>query len=167
VPVLLAIPILFITLMLQTIIVSTLPILKGYADLILLVLIAWSLQERVRFAWLWAVVAGFMVGYVSALPLFVPIAGYLAVTLFCRLLLRRVVWQSPILVMFIVTFAGSLFTQLLAMAVLVFSGTPLPIEDSINLIILPSTLLNLLLALPTYAVITDLAQWAYPEEVEV
>jgi hypothetical protein len=167
VPVLLAFPILFIALMLQTIIVSTLPILQGYADLILLVLIAWSLQERVRFSWVWAIAAGLMVGYTSALPLFVPVAGYLAVTLFCRMLLRRVVWQSPILVMFIVTFAGSLFTQLLVMAVLVFNGTPLPIEDSINLIILPSTLLNLLLALPTYAVITDLAQWAYPEEVEV
>ena len=32
---------------------------------------------------------------------------------------------------------------------------------------LAGTLLNLLLALPVYAVVTDLAQWVYPEEVEV
>lgn len=163
---LLAIPILVLSFMLQTIVVSTLPLLQGFADLTLLVLAAWSLQERVRFAWIWAIGVGLMVGYISALPMLVPVAGYFFVTILCRLLLRRV-WQSPILAMFIVTLIGSLVTQLLSMAVLIISGTPLPIEDSINLIVLPSTLLNLLMALPIYAVITDLAHWVYPEEVEV
>ncbi|MBE0696578.1 MAG: hypothetical protein IH586_06615 [Anaerolineaceae bacterium] len=165
-PVLLAIPILAFALMLQTIILSTLPLLNGYADLVLLVLIAWSLQERVRSAWIWSILAGLMVGYVSALPLFVPVAGYLLATGMSRLFLRRV-WQSPILAMFLVTFVGSLLNQGITMAVLIFNGTPLPLGDSLNLVVLPGTLLNLLLALPVYAIITDLAQWFYPEEVEV
>lgn len=152
--------------MLQTIIVSTLPLLSGYADLILLVLVAWSLQERVRSAWIWSILAGLMVGYVSALPLFVPVAGYLLVTGMSRLFLRRV-WQSPILAMFLVTFVGSLLTQGIAMVALIFNGTPLPLLDSLNLVVLPGTLVNLLLALPIYAIITDLAQWIYPEEVEI
>jgi len=135
VPVLLSIPILFFVLMLQTTIVSTLPLLHGYADLILLVLVAWSLQERVQFSWVWSLVAGLMVGYVSALPMFVPVAGYLFVTIACRLLLRRV-WQSPILVMFIVTFVGSLVTQFLALIVLIVLGySNLPIVASVNQII--------------------------------
>lgn len=153
--------------MLQTTIVSTLPLLHGYADLILLVLVAWSLQERVQFSWVWSLVAGLMVGYVSALPMFVPVAGYLFVTIACRLLLRRV-WQSPILVMFIVTFVGSLVTQFLALIVLIVLGySNLPIVESVNQIILPGTLLNLLLALPVYAITADMAQWVYPEEVEI
>jgi hypothetical protein len=166
VPVLLAIPILAFVLMLQTIIVSTLPLLSGYADLILLVLIAWSLQERVRSAWIWSAMAGFMVGAISALPFYVPLVGYLLVTAISRLFLRRV-WQSPILAMFLITFIGSLLSQGIAMGALIFNGTPLPLGDSLNLVILPGTLLNLLLALPVYAIITDLAQWVYPEEVEV
>jgi len=167
VPVLLSIPILFFVLMLQTTIVSTLPLLHGYADLILLVLVAWSLQERVQFSWVWSLVAGLMVGYVSALPMFVPVAGYLFVTIACRLLLRRV-WQSPILVMFIVTFVGSLVTQFLALIVLIVLGySNLPIVESVNQIILPGTLFNLLLALPVYAITADMAQWVYPEEVEI
>jgi hypothetical protein len=166
VPVLLAIPILAFALMLQTIIVSTLPLLSGYADLILLVLVAWSLQERVRSAWIWSILAGLMVGYVSALPLFVPVVGYLLVTAMSRLFLRRV-WQSPILAMFLVTFVGSLLSQGIAMVALIFNGTPLPLGDSLNLVVLPGTLVNLLLALPIYAIITDLAQWIYPEEVEI
>lgn len=166
-PVIISIPILGIAMMLQTIIVSTLPLLSGYADLILLVLVAWSLQERARSAWIWAVVAGLMVGLVSALPTMVPVAGYLIVTAIARLFRRRV-WQTPIFSMFLVTFLGSLITQGLAMGMLIFNGTPLPINDSINLVILPGTLLNLLLALPVYAIVTDLAQWVYPpEEVEV
>jgi cell shape-determining protein MreD len=152
--------------MLQTIIISTLPILNGYADLILLVLVAWSLQERVRTAWIWTIIAGALVGFISALPLFVPVVCYLLVTAIARLVRRRV-WQSPILAMFLVTFLGSLVSLGLTMAVLIVTGTPLPLEDSLNLVVLPATLLNLLLALPVYAVVTDLAQWVYPEEIEI
>lgn len=164
--IIIAIPILFFVFMLQTVVVSTLPLLHGYIDLTLLVLAAWSLQERVRSAWIWSLGVGLLTGLISALPWFVPVVGYLFITALSRLLLRRV-WQSPILVMFFVTLVGSLVTQLLAMIVLLLSGTPLSIGDSINLVILPGTLLNVLLALPVYAIITDLAHSLYPEEVEV
>lgn len=164
--ILLAFPVLAFVLMIQTIIISTLPLLSGYADLMLLVLVAWGLQEKVRTAWIWAVIAGLMVGTVSALPLYVPMVGYLLITAMTRLLTRRV-WQSPILAMFIMTFAGSIVYQGIVMAVLLINGTSLPVSDSVNLVILPATLLNLLLALPVYGVVTDLAQGLYPEEVEV
>lgn len=163
---LLAIPVLFLVLMLQTIIISSLPLLSGYADLMLLVLVAWSLQARGTSPWIWAAVAGLMVGFVSATPLGIPILGYLLVTLIARLFRRRV-WQTPIFSMFVVTFLGSLITQGLTMGALIFTGTSLPIFDSLNLVVMPGTLLNLLLALPVYAVITDLAQSVYPEEVEI
>jgi len=165
VPIIIAFPILASALILQTVIASSLPLLSGYADLILLILVAWALQERVRSAWIWTVIAGLMVGFVSALPTLVPVIGYVLVTAIARLVHRRV-WQTPILAMFVVTFLGSLVSQGLVMAVLVVQGTPLPLADSVNLVILPGTLLNLLLALPVYAVVNDLAQWVYPEEVE-
>ena len=164
--ILLAFPVLAFVLMIQTIIISTLPLLSGYADLILLVLVAWGLQERVKTAWIWAAIAGLMVGTVSALPLFVPVISYLFIMALTRLMIRRV-WQSPILAMFIMTFAGSLIYQGIVMGVLIFNGTMLPVSESLNLIILPATLLNLLLALPVYAIVADMAQGLYPEEVEV
>jgi len=164
--VLLALPVLALVLMIQTVIVSSLPLLSGQADLIMLVLIAWGLQERARTAWVWAIVAGLMVGVVSALPVVVPVIGYLLVIVITRLFVRRV-WQTPILAMFIMTFAGSLIYQVLVMGVLIFYGTSLPVGDSLNLVILPGTLLNLLLALPVYAIVADMAQGIYPEEVEV
>jgi rod shape-determining protein MreD len=165
IPVLLAIPVLLLALMLQTIMVTSLPLLSGFADLVLLVLVAWSLQSRGSSAWIWAAFAGLFVGFVSAAPLGIPIAGYVLVTLLARLFRRRV-WQTPVFSMFVVTFLGSLITQGLTMGALIFTGTQLPIFDSLNLVVMPGTLLNLLLALPVYAVITDLAQSVYPEEVE-
>ena len=165
-PTLIAIPILLFVLMLQTIVVGTLPLLHGYADLMLVVLVAWGLQDRVKNAWAWTLLAGGMVAYVTALPWYVPVSGYLVVMLMARLLRRRV-WQTPVLAMFLVTFAGSIVSQGFTLAVLVALGTPLQPLDSFNLVILPGTLVNLLLALPVYAIILDLAQWIYPEEVEV
>jgi len=162
----LAFPILAFVLMLQTVMISTLPLVSGFADLVLLVLAAWALQERARSAWAWAFIGGTMVSLVSAVPTGVMLVGYLIVTGIARLMRRRV-WQTPIFSMFLVTFVGSLISQGLVMGALIFEGTPLPMLDSLNLVVLPATLLNLLLALPMYAIISDLAQWVYPEEVEV
>jgi rod shape-determining protein MreD len=163
---LIALPVLGLVLMLQTIVVSSLPMLSGYADLVLLVLVAWALKDRGHSAWIWSSIGGLAVGIISAQPLLVPVTGYLLVTAIARLVRRRV-WQTPILTMFLLVFVGSLITQGLLMGVLIFLGTSLPVMDSINLVVLPGTLLNLLLALPVYALIADLAQWLYPEEVEV
>jgi len=164
-PVLIGVPILLRALMPQTIVVSSLPMLSGYADLVLLVLVAWSLQSRGYSAWIWAALAGLMVGFVSAVPLVISVTGYVFVTFIARLFRQRV-WQTPVFSMFVVTFLGSLITQGLTMGALIFTGVQLPIYDSLNLVVMPGTLLNLLLALPVYAVITDLAQSMYPEEVE-
>ena len=56
---------------------------------------------------------------------------------------------------------------ILALLVLNLLGTPLPIGDSLGLIVLPSMLLNLLFAVPVYVIMRDLAQWISPvQEVE-
>jgi cell shape-determining protein MreD len=164
--IILGIPVLLIILMVQTTIVSTLPLLHGTADLVLLVLAAWSLQERVKVSFEWAGLAGLLVGIVSKIGLVVPLAGYLTVAGVGHLL-KRQVWQTPVLAMFITTLVGSVVMQGLQMVSLQVQGIPLPLGDSINLIILPGTFLNLLLALPVYALVTDITQSVFPEEVEV
>ena len=68
---LLAFPILGILLVLQSAIFSQIPLLQGTTDLVLLALVAWSLQRRVRTAWQWGIIGGLLVGFVSAVPFFV------------------------------------------------------------------------------------------------
>ena len=161
---LLGIPLLTLLVMLQIAVVSTLPLLHGTADLVLLVLLAWALQERVSSAIEWGAIGGLLIGVISAVPFWIPLLGYLSAVGLARLLRRRV-WQTPLLAMFITTVAGTLMVHLFTWVILRIQGTPLPPWDSLNQVVLPAALLNLLLALPVYALVTDLAQSIYPEEV--
>ena len=163
---LLAFPILSILLVLQSAVFSQIPLLQGTTDLILLALVAWSLQRRVQTAWQWGIIGGLLVGFVSAVPFVVYVVGYL-LTVGLALLLRRRIWQVPLLAMFIATFIGTLVIHLATLVALRVSGTVLPLSASINLIILPSILLNLLLALPFFTLFSDLAKFLYPEELEM
>lgn len=161
-----ALPVIVLAVILQTAIVSRVYLLSGIADLPLVMLAAWALQEEVETAWHWAVATGLLVGFVSALPMLAPIIGYFAVVGLAQILQGRV-WQAPLLAMFSVTFLGSVIASLLSFAVLSLSGIPLPVGDVLGVLTLPSVLLNMLLAIPVYAVMRDLARWVYPTpEVE-
>jgi len=160
---LVAFPVLFLVLMLQTTIFSRLTLLSGAADLMLVTLAALAIQEQVTSAWPWAVLGGLMIGLVSGVPWFVPVVGYLIVVGLARLLQQRF-WQVPVLALFAVVFTGSWVVNLLTFAALQIMGRPIALDDALGLVILPSLLLNMLLAVPVRTLIVDLANWLYPVE---
>ena len=159
----LAFPILALALVLQMAVLSRLALLSGTADLVLLVVAAWSLQERVETAWQWSLLAGVIVGVASGLPVLVPVLGYLATTGIGRLVLKRV-WETPILAMFIVVLCGTLIYLTLALVWASLAGGNYPAQEALSLIILPSVLLNIVLAIPIFLLVRDLATWMYPVE---
>lgn len=163
---LIAIPILGSLAILQSSVISRFTLLHGTADLVMLTLIAWALQKRVQTAWQWSIIGGLAMNITSAVPLGVPVISY-AVTTGMALVLRRRVWQVPILAMFVVTFIGTLITQGITLFVLRLTGSNIDIMQALNIVTLPSILLNLLFAIPVYALVSELANWLYPEEIEV
>ncbi len=158
---LVAAPIIVLVVILQSAVISRVYLLSGIADLPLVMLAAWALQDGVDSAWHWALATGLLVGFISGLAWIVPVLGYLAVVALANVLQRRV-WQAPLLAMFSITFLGTIIVSMLTLAALRFSGVPLPIGDVLGLLTLPSVLLNMLLAIPVYAVMRDLARWVYP-----
>jgi hypothetical protein len=164
--ILVSLPVLGLALLLQTTIVSRINLISGSADLILLVLAAWGLQERVRFAWVWAVVGAVLVSTLSGVPWYVYLVSYLAVVGAARLLTRRV-WQAPLLAMFSVSLIGTLMVQMGTFIVLTVAQVSLPVGETFAKIVLPSVLLNLLLAIPVHAAVRGLARRLYPSEVEL
>jgi hypothetical protein len=158
---LVALPVLGLAVILQSAIVSRFSLLAGFADLILVILAAWALQEGVNTALHWAFLASILSSFVSHLPWLVVVVGYFGVVLLAQILQRRV-WQAPMLAMFSVTFLGTLLVHLLSYGFLRLFGDPLPFGDTMGLITLPSLLLNLLLAIPVYAMMRDLAHWVFP-----
>jgi hypothetical protein len=164
--ILIAFPLLSLLVMVQSAIVSHFTILNGCADIVLLSIIAWALQERVNTAWQWAIIGGILVNIPSALPFFVPLIGYLLAT-GIALLLRRRIWQRPFFAMLVATFFASLISLFVDWFALALRGHPLPLLQSINLIIIPSLILNLFLSIFVYTLIGGLAEYLYPEVLEV
>ncbi|MFC2065355.1 hypothetical protein ACFLXB_09705 [Chloroflexota bacterium] len=159
-----ALPVLGLSLLLQIGIISRVNLLSGNADLFLAILVSWSLQSRVRSAWFWAVFAGLLVGYVSALPWYLVLAGYL-VTIGASFLIKQRIWQSLLLEVFILIIFGTLMTHILSIAYLVVSGSDINLIEVLSMITLPSILLNLILIIPVNYLIRNLSTWIHPEEV--
>jgi len=162
--ILVAIPLLGLTLLLQLSIISRMKLLSGNADLMLLVLAGWGLQERARGAWLFGVAASLLVGIVSGVPWYIYLVGYLSVVGMARLLIHRI-WQAPLLAMFSVTLIGTLEMLMLTYIQQTIFETTLSLSEVLLQIVLPSVLLNLLLAIPIHALIKDLTNRLYPAEV--
>ena len=163
---LIAIPLLSLILVFQMAIASRIPLLGGSADLMLVVLAAWSLQERVESAWHWAIFGGLLIGWTSALPWAIPVAGYLITVAMARMLVRRI-WQAPLLAMFAIVFVGTILFHLLSIMILRLMGNPLVVTDALSVITLPSLFLNLFLALPAFPILRDLAVWVYNIEDDI
>ena len=162
---LIAVPIFALLIIFQSAITSRITLAYGVADLILLTIIAWGLNEKVETAWHWTLIGGIMTSIVSAVPFGALFIGYLLAT-FITLLLRKRVWKVPILAMFVATFIGTLIIHLFTVISRWISGVSIPIIDSFYYITLPTLILNLLLAVPIYVIIKDLAKWIYPEKIE-
>lgn len=163
---LIAVPVILLSVILQSAVVSRLTLLSGFGDLPLVMLAAWALQDQVDSAWHWAVTTGILVGFISGANWLIFVIGYMAVVALAKILRMRV-WQAPLLAMFSVTFLGTILMAFLTLGVLRLSGVSIPFQDAFGLLTLPGVLLNLLLAIPVYAVMRDLAHWAYPSlEVE-
>jgi uncharacterized membrane protein YwzB len=161
-----AIPILTGLMVLQSGIVSRIPLLLGTPDLLLLAIIAWALQKRVQTAWQWCIIGALLYTLVSALPPGAALLAYILAT-GLALIIRRQVWQVPLLAMLVAVLLGTAISHTVSMFSLRLVGDPIPFVEAFNLIVLPSALLNLILAIPAYALIGDLANWLYPEEIEL
>jgi len=161
--ILVAIPVLGLGIILQTAIIGRITLLNGQADLLLLILAAWSLHDRVRRAWIWGLAAGLLVGLISGVHWFIYPLGYLFVVGMGRLLGHRV-WQAPLLAMFTVTFIGTMLLLMLTYVERSLYAVPLSFNQSFMRIILPSILLNMLLSIPVHGLMRELVNFLYPAE---
>lgn len=163
---LIAFPVIVLAVILQSAVVSRMTLLSGFGDLPMVMLAAWALQDNVDSAWHWAIATGVLVGFLSGISWVVYVLGYVLVVAMAKALRMRV-WQAPLLAMFSVTFLGTVLVSVLSLFVLRVFGVAIPLQDAFGLLVLPGVLLNLLLAIPVYAVMRDLAHWVYPSlEVE-
>lgn len=161
-----AFPILISLTILQSAVFSRFPLINGTIDLVLLAVIAWALQKPVTTAWQWGIIGGLLIGLVSALP-FIASVGLYVSAVGIALLLKQRVWRAPILAMLIATFLATILFQGVTYIILRITGSVIPFQAAVNLVTVPSMVLNLALSFPIYAMFADLAKWLYPEELVI
>ena len=159
----LSIPILGFISILQSAVISRLPLNRGTADLVLIVLVTLALQKSITYTWQWSIVGGMFIDFLSGLPFGVFTASYLIATAIA-LFLRDRIWRYSFLMQLLVVFIGTIISHSLATLILIFQGVSLEITSVLQVITLPSIILNFMLSLPVYIIIQDIIQQVIPQE---
>ncbi|NPA27374.1 MAG: hypothetical protein GXO36_07240 [Chloroflexi bacterium] len=138
-------------------------LLHGTPDAVLLAWAVWVLYET-RYAppWAWALLAGAVIEVYSALPVGVPLLGYGLAGLVAHYVLQRI--EEPrIPLLFLFLWIGTILVQGSAfLGRWLFDDVTASAQVVLTQIILPSMLLNSLLALPFYAIVGEWADWTLP-----
>ena len=145
-------------------VVSRIPIMHGYADLLLLVIASWGLHEKAKNIYFCAILAGLFVSFISAQPFPLSLITYLIIAWMTRLMHGNI-WQSPILAMMLITIFGTLIQHITMILYLQLSEIPIPFQVSLQQVTLPSIIFNIILILPIYFVVRDIQKYVYKDEV--
>lgn len=154
-----------IALMIQFGIINRLPLLTGTADILILLIAAWSLQDQIKHFWVHTIIIGVFVSLISSMPFFAPLISYL-LTFFIGFLIKHRLWQVPVLSIFLLVFISTLLQHLIYISVLQINGVIFNWYTAFLNITLPSLLINILLVIPVYAVVQELAVLFTPKGQE-
>jgi cell shape-determining protein MreD len=158
-----SIPVMFILSVLQSTAISRITLIHGSADIVLLAVAAWGVRERGYNAFVWALIGGLFIALITAMPFYIPITAYMFVALLAKLLYGRI-WQSPISMLIIIVFTGTIFEQVMSVFYLQVNGASAGLVESLRDFTLPSLLLNFFFLFPMYALMSDLRKWVMPGE---
>ena len=138
-------------------------LMGGTPDLILLCIIAWSINDRTEYSWILTIGGGLIMSYISAMPM----NGYLWMYLFIWIMIRFIkmrVWQMPLVLMLFVTITASLVISVGTLGLLFLQNANVNYLEAFRQIIVPSLVMNLLLSVPIYAFLNDVINTIYINE---
>ena len=151
---------------LQSAVLSRLPLINGMADILMLLIVGWTIQPYVKYPWMWVFIASLVSTIISAMTIGItPLAyGFVFVT---ALFLRQRFWKARLLTMIALSLFGTILVHAFSFFTIIFQGNLFSFPEAFYLITLPSMLLNLVFAVPVYAITRELVKWIYPEKIEV
>jgi rod shape-determining protein MreD len=163
---LIGIPVLAILAILQSVIFNDLTLLDGRPDLILLCVVAWGIIGRSRDAMIWGFLGGLFLDQLSGIPLGTS-AIILVIIAYMVSFTEGRFWEANFLMPMGVMILFSLIYYFFNIVIIWFLGKPMDLSFLVVRVILPSTFLNLLLALPAVQIIRSLSRSVHPPEVSI
>jgi len=161
--VILSIPTLGLIAILQSAVVSRLPLNRGIADLVLVVLVAIALQKTVTTSWQWSIVGGLFMDFLSGLPFGIFTVSYLLAT-GLALIIRDRIWRFSFLMQLLVVLFGTMFSHALSFIVLFLQGSDISLGTVLQVVTLPSVILNFMISLPIFILTQDILEQVNPQE---
>lgn len=161
--VILSIPILAFISILQSAVFSRLPLNQGVADLMLVILAAIALQKRVTTAWQWSIIGGLLIDFSSGLPFGIYTVSYLLATALA-VILRERIWRFTFLMQLLIVLIGTLLSHGLSYLVLFLQGSNLSFLPVLQVVTMPTIILNFMLSLPIFILTKDILDQITPQE---
>lgn len=161
---LIGIPLMVMLSILQSAIFNDFLLLKGRPDIILLILICLALHEHSRSAIILGFFAGLFLDSLSGLPVGLTSISLVGI-MFLVSFTEGKFWETRMVLLLGVTLAASLIYYLGNLLILITIGHNLSVYDSLLRIILPSTFLNLIFAIPVWMLTRSIFH-LNPEELE-
>jgi rod shape-determining protein MreD len=164
----LSLPLLALASVLQVSFVPQLRILNGIPDLVLLIVLSWSLNTTLEDGVIWAFVGGICKDLLSAAPLGTSVVG-MVIVVFGIHAIREQIYSVGLFTLIWSTLLGTTFQQFTVLVILLLAGYGPAfgdrlgygiVLDSITSIILPTVFYNLLLILPVYGFVRRIQQRA-------
>lgn len=138
-------------------------LLDGTTDLIMLCMIAWSINDRTKYSWILVIASGLIMTYISAMPMNGYMWMYLIIWGIIRFI-RNHVWQMPLILMLFMTIIGTLIVSVGTLGLLFLQNASVDYAEAFRQIIVPSIVMNLLLSIPIYAFLNDVVNTLYINE---
>ena len=159
----LSIPLFLFLSVFQSVAVSRIRILSGTADIVLLAIISWVIVDEESNHLVWAIIGGFFISVLSALPIGSTFLIYISAALIAKVV-GRILWQSPILALLASTGIATMIKFIIELFTIQLMDIPAPFGLSVGAILLPTFLLNLFFAFPIYVLMGDISNWISPKD---
>ncbi len=160
------IPLLTLLAILQSVLMGYFELLDGRADLVLVAVVSWSLTRRSEEAMVLGVIGGFALDLLSGLP-FGSSALILLIVTFLVSFLEGRFWEAHLLMPLGVMLVASLTYHMLSTFMIMILAQDISFAYVFRRIILPSTFLNVVIALPASQLASALHYRLFPQEVEL
>lgn len=163
---LLGVPILAALVVLQATVLGQIRVLDGAPDLVLLAVVGWALTGRAKQAMTLALIGGLLLDLLSGLPLGVSALPLILCAYLVGLGKGRF-WEAHFLMPLGAVLGASIVYHGVQLGVLFVLGRLPELAFAVSRVVLPSAVLNVLLALPTAQLAQGLEQRLYPPEVGI
>lgn len=163
---LIGLPIVAILSILQSTLMVHLQLFDGRTDLVLLAVVSWGLVGREEEALVWGMVGGLFLDLLSGLPFGVSALALIMVAFLVSLMEGRF-WEAHLLMPLGVMLIASFVYHLAGILVVLVIGREIPLPFVLGRIVLPSTFLNIAMALPASQLAAGLRDRLFPPEVEL